>query len=142
MTKDEKAGDRLPEQGATPKDLIPLHGMRIHKGILIPPLFIPSILLLLKEEPSHGYLLLKKLAEVGVVDPKMDPSSIYKVLRMLEEQGLAVSQHESGDRGPARKTYRLTKKGNRTLSFMAAFIDNATATIAWFQGKYDELKGP
>jgi len=140
VAKDEQAGDRLPERGAAHKGATLLHGMRIPKGILLPPLFIPSILLLLKEEPSHGYSLLKKLAEVGVVDAKMDPSSIYKVLRMLEEQGLAISEHESGGRGPARKIYRLTKKGNETLTFMAALIDRATEIIVWFQGKYEELQ--
>src|SRR4030042_5520084 len=85
----KRTGDRPPEKRATFKGAVTLHGMRIPKGILLPPLFIPSILLLLKEEPCHGYSLLKKLAQVGVVDAKMDPSSIYKVLRMLEEQGLA-----------------------------------------------------
>jgi PadR family transcriptional regulator len=140
VAKDEKAGDSSPTQEAAHKGVISLHGMRIPKGILLPPLFIPSILLLLKEEPSHGYSLRKKLAQVGVVDPKMDPSSIYKVLRMLEEGGLAVSEHEGGDRGPARKIYRLTKKGNETLTFMAALIDKADGIIAWFQGKYEELE--
>lgn len=119
---------------------LPLHGMRIPKGILLPPLFIPSILLLLKEEPSHGYSLLKKLAEVGVVDANMDPSSIYKVLRMLEEHGLAVSEYSSGERGPARRVYRLTKKGDETLTYLAALIERATETIAWFKGKYEESK--
>ena len=140
MAKEGRAGDRPRGHGAAHHRPIPLHGMRIPKGILLPPLFIPSILLLLKEEPSHGYSLLKKLADVGVVDAQMDPSSIYKVLRMLEEQGLAVSEHESGDRGPARKIYRLTKNGGETLAFMAALIDRATGAIAWFQGKYEELE--
>ena len=139
MTKPGKAGIGQPEQGEAVRGPIPLHGMRIPKGILIPPLFIPSILLLLKEEASHGYSLLKKLADAGVVDAKMDPSSIYKVLRKLEQQGLAVSEHDDGDRGPARKIYRLTEEGNETLTYMAAFIDRATGTIAWFQEKYDKL---
>jgi PadR family transcriptional regulator PadR len=117
----------------------PLHGMRIPKGILLPPLFIPSILLLLKEEPSHGYSLLKKLAEIGVVDAEMDPSPIYKVLRMLEEQDLAVSRHGSGDRGPARKVYSLTKSGNEALASMAMLIDRASEIIAWYRSKYKEL---
>lgn len=117
-----------------------LHGIRIPKGILLPPLFIPSILLLLKEEPSHGYSLQKKLAHFGVVDAQMDPSPIYKVLRMLEEQGLAVSEHGSGDRGPSRKVYRLTTKGTDTLDFMARLIDQASEIIAWYRGKYEELK--
>jgi PadR family transcriptional regulator, regulatory protein PadR len=140
LVKGEKGSDRRRGPGTIHPGMKFFHGLRIPRGILLPPLFIPSILLLLKEEPSHGYLLLKKLSEVGVVDAEMDPSPIYKVLRMLEEQGLAVSEHESGDRGPARKVYRLTKKGNETLTFMAGLIDKATGIIVWFQDKYVELK--
>jgi PadR family transcriptional regulator PadR len=140
LAKEDKTHDRPPKPGATFKGAITLHGMRIPKGILLPPLFIPSILLLLKEEPSHGYSLLKKLSEVGVVDAEMDPSPIYKVLRMLEEQGLAVSEHESGDRGPARKVYRLTKKGDETLTIMAGLIDKAAGIIEWWQDKREELR--
>lgn len=138
MVKHGVPGEGRPERGAPHRGETPLRGMRIPKGILIPPLFIPSILLLLKGEPSHGYSLLKKLAQVGVVDAAMDPSPVYKVLRMLEEQGLAVSEHESGERGPARKTYRLTAAGNEALAYMAALIDRATEAIAWFQAGYEE----
>ena len=141
MTTLDKDGVENQEPGATPLGARSFHGVRIPKGILLPPLFIPSILLLLKEEPSHGYSLLKKLSNVGVVDVEMDPSPIYKVLRTLEEGGLAVSEYGDGDGGPARKVYRLTTKGNETLAFMAGRIDRATGIIEWFQGKYDELKG-
>lgn len=141
MTKGDKGGVKIQMPEATPTGERSFHGVRMPKGILLPPLFIPSILLLLKEEPSHGYSLLKKLSNIGVVDVEMDPSPIYKVLRMLEEGGLAVSENVSGDRGPARKEYRLTTKGNETLAFMAGLIDRATEIIKWFQYKYDELKG-
>jgi PadR family transcriptional regulator len=139
MVGNGKQGGGFPGHGKSHRGHMPLHGMRVPKGILLPPLFIPSILLLLKDEPSHGYSLLKKLAEVGVVDAKMDPSSIYKVLRMLEEQGLAVSAYGSGERGPARKVYRLTKNGDDTLTNMVALIDRATEVIAWFKDKYKKL---
>jgi PadR family transcriptional regulator len=139
VAEKDKTGDKAPEKRVPFKGAVTLHGMRIPKGILLPPLFIPSILLLLKEEPSHGYSLLKKLSKVGVVDADMDPSPIYKVLRMLEEQGLAESEHESGDRGPARKVYRLTKQGDQTLTIMAGLIDKAAGIIEWWQDKREEL---
>jgi PadR family transcriptional regulator PadR len=109
------------------------------KGILIPPLFMPSILLLLKEEPTHGYALLKRLSGIGVVTPDMDPSPIYKTLRWFEDIGLVVSEREKGERGPDRKVYRITDAGSDTLSFFASRIETAGEIIAWFQGKYKEL---
>lgn len=113
---------------------------RSTKGILIPPLFIPSILLLLKEEPAHGYSLLKKLSRIGVVGPDMDPSPIYKTLRWFEDIGLAVSEREKGERGPDRKVYRITDAGDEALSFFASRIETAGEIIAWFQDKYEGLK--
>jgi PadR family transcriptional regulator PadR len=138
--KEHKGGGKRHEKMGAHHHTRPFHGIRVPKGILLPPLFIPSILLLLKEEPSHGYSLQKKLSDVGVVDAEMDPSPIYKVLRMLEEQDLAVSEYDSGGRGPARKVYSLTGKGDETLDFMAERIEKATEIIAWFQDRYQELQ--
>ncbi len=113
---------------------------RATKGIMIPPLFIPSILLLLKEEPTHGYSLLKKLSQLGVVSPDMDPSPIYKTLRWFEEIDLVVSERERGERGPDRKVYRITDAGDESLAFFASFVEKAGEIIAWFHDKYEELK--
>ncbi|MDD5312222.1 MAG: helix-turn-helix transcriptional regulator [Dehalococcoidia bacterium] len=113
--------------------------MKIPRGILFPPLFIPFILLLLKEEPSHGYSLLKKLSEIGVIDANMDPSPIYKVLRLLEDNSLACSDFEDGDKGPARRVYRLTEQGNEMLSVMASRIERSAEIIRWFRNKHKEL---
>jgi PadR family transcriptional regulator PadR len=131
--------EHLNKEAASPPVRF-FHGMKIPRGILIPPLFIPSILLLLKEKPSHGYSLLIKLADAGVIDAEMDPSPIYKVLRLLEENGLAVSEYEIGNKGPARRVYRLTDKGNKTLSVMASRIERSTEIIRWFQDKYKESR--
>jgi DNA-binding PadR family transcriptional regulator len=136
--KGEKAEQR--ERGESCRPAFLQKSRRIPKGILLPPLFMPSILLILKERPDHGYSILKKLADIGVVDPEMDPSPVYKVLRMFEEEGLAESEHESGDKGPARKVYRLTEKGDRTLDFLAARMDKAGEIIAWFQAGYKRLR--
>ena len=140
MVADDSDGNKTMESEGIPPGVKSTRAERIPRGILLPPLFVPSILLLLKEEPSHGYSLLKKLSEVGVVDAGMDPSPIYKVLRILEEDGIAVSDHSDGERGPARKVYSLTKKGNETLAFMNDRIERATLIIEWFQRKYEELK--
>lgn len=113
---------------------------RSTKGILIPPLFMPSILLLLKEEPTHGYSLLKKLSSIGVVSADMDPSPVYKTLRWFEDIGLAVSEREKGERGPDRKVYSITEAGDEALSYFASRIETAGEIIAWFKDKYEGLK--
>jgi len=113
---------------------------RATKGIIIPPLFMPSILLLVKEEPSHGYALLKRLSQLGVVSPDMDPSPIYKTLRWFEEMGLVVSERERGERGPDRKVYSITKAGDESLAFFASMVEKAGEIITWFQDKYKELQ--
>ena len=113
---------------------------RATRGILIPPLFMPSILLLLKEEPAHGYALLKNLTQLGIVSPDMDPSPIYKTLRWFEEMGLVVSERERGERGPDRKVYRITEKGDESLASFAPMVEKAGEIIAWFHDKYEELK--
>lgn len=113
---------------------------RATKGIVVPPLFMPSILLLLKEEPTHGYALLKRLSQLGVVSPDMDPSPIYKTLRWFEEMGLVVSERERGERGPDRKVYRITKKGDESLDSFAPLVEKAGEIIAWFHARYEELR--
>lgn len=111
----------------------------LKKGIVFPPLFLPTILLFLKEGPTHGYALLKKLAAIGIANPDMDPSPLYKSLRFLEEQGLVLSEHESGEKGPARKVYRLTEQGEKALQSMASVVERASDIVEWYLKKYEEL---
>ncbi len=140
MVKDRNSPNESNEIESASSEMAAHMARMRSSGILFPPLFFPSILLLLAEEPSHGYLLSKKLAEAGIVDDKMDPSPIYKILRNLEEWELAVSEHVEEGRGPARKVYQLTDKGREALSFMASRVDTATDLIKWFKGKYKALK--
>lgn len=138
---EEKSGKDKPQgRGGFLRPVFLQKGRRIPRGILFPPLFQPTILILLKEQPVHGYSLLKKLADIGVVDPEMDPSPVYKVLRMFEEEGLAVSEHESGEKGPARKVYSITEKGGETLDFLAKRIQKGIEIMEWFEDKYEALE--
>ena len=47
----------------------------------------PSLLLLLRERPLHGYELLERLPELGV-EGRVDIGNLYRLLRALEEEGL------------------------------------------------------
>jgi PadR family transcriptional regulator PadR len=73
----------------------------------------PCLLLLLLEQPAHGYDLLERLAPFGF--GREDPGRLYRTLRSLEEQGMVHSAWEASNSGPDRRTYTLTRSGMRQL---------------------------
>ncbi len=85
------------------------HGRRGHQHLL------PTLLILLRKGPQHGYALLGQLSDalprVGAVP---DVSSIYRALGELEEQGAVLSRWEAGD-GGGRRVYELTPAGEEML---------------------------
>ena len=48
--------------------------------------------------------------------------NLYRVLRALEEDGLVTSRWESGEPGPAKRTYELTEEGRRLLDEWAGAL--------------------
>jgi DNA-binding PadR family transcriptional regulator len=71
----------------------------------------PSILLLLKQDPSHGYTLIEDLRTEGLIDDDLDPAVVYRYMRDMEEQGLLVSDWDTAGGGVPRRVYRLTPAG-------------------------------
>ena len=90
-----------------------------HAAIARPkPLIVVHLLLLLAEEPRHGYELaasLKTWEFEGVT-----PSTVYRELSRLEADGLVRSFWEASQaRGPARHMYELTAAGRDDLGACA-----------------------
>lgn len=79
------------------------------------------LLLLLAESPAHGYELLAQVSELGL--PNADAGAVYRALRALEDDGLVESWWAPAVAGPARRPYRPTAAGTRTL-------ENITASVA------------
>jgi poly-beta-hydroxybutyrate-responsive repressor len=80
--------------------------------------FAPVALVLLREEPSHGYKLMERLDEFG--SEQTSPGTMYKMLRQMEEeQGLCKSEWETPEGGPARRTYSVTDAGEEYLAAWA-----------------------
>src|SRR5919198_1277095 len=73
----------------------------------------PCLLLLLREQPAHGYELLERLRPLGFT--RDDPGGLYRALRALERDGLVASEWEVSDLGPDRRTYQLTREGMEEL---------------------------
>ncbi|NMM87249.1 PadR family transcriptional regulator [Rhodococcus sp. SRB_17] len=65
-----------------------------------------AVLLLIAEEPMHGYELIQQIVERSGGVWKPSPGSIYPALSQLEDEGLVIIDKVAG-----RKTARLTADG-------------------------------
>ncbi|WP_308263084.1 PadR family transcriptional regulator [Rhodococcus erythropolis] len=65
-----------------------------------------AILLLIAEEPMHGYELIQQIVERSGGVWKPSPGSIYPALSQLEDEGLVIIEKVAG-----RKTAKLTEEG-------------------------------
>jgi poly-beta-hydroxybutyrate-responsive repressor len=97
----------------------------------------PSLLLLLRERPLHGYELLDRIPELGV-EGRVDIGNLYRLLRALEDEGLVRSEWSGDLPGPAKRTYELTDEGRRLLDRWAEALQRAQGTIKSFLDRYEE----
>jgi PadR family transcriptional regulator, regulatory protein PadR len=103
----------------------------------------PSLLLLLRERPMHGYELLERIGELAPQERggRVDLGNLYRLLRALEEEGIVSSLWNDDIPGPARRTYRLTEAGARLLDEWAQALRRAREGIDAFLARYDHPEG-
>ena len=77
---------------------------------------VPVALVTLREENSHGYELMQRLAKFGFEE--INPGTLYRALRQMEQKGLCKAEWESsnGGSGPARRVYSITNEGEEYLN--------------------------
>ena len=110
-------------------------GTRIH-GLLQ-----ALMLLFLRERPSHGYELIKRL-EDEVPDFMMpDQAVVYRMLRKLEREDRLSSQLVPGEGGPARKIYSLTAEGESSLDEWHEAVRTRIGMLQRFVAEYDRVTG-
>lgn len=71
------------------------------------------LLSIIGEEPSYGYEMVRKLQSRGL--ELVSEGSIYPLLSRLEKGHLIDGYLVQSREGPARKYYRITDGGRRTL---------------------------
>ncbi|MCL4407902.1 MAG: helix-turn-helix transcriptional regulator [Thermotogae bacterium] len=81
-------------------------------GMKMNPVFTIA-LLLIDQKPSHGYELVDRMEEFGI--SVKDQTFIYRILRMLEMNGLVESKWDTSDPGPAKHVYSITEDGKKNL---------------------------
>ena len=78
---------------------------------------IPVVLVILRENSSYGYQLTERLKDFGF--EKMNPGTLYRTLRQMENEGLCKSEWETSRGGPARRMYWITVAGKGHLDSWA-----------------------
>jgi poly-beta-hydroxybutyrate-responsive repressor len=99
----------------------------------------PSLLLLLRERPLHGYELIERLPEV-VGEGRVDVGNLYRLLRSLEAEGVVSSEWSAELPGPAKRTYELTADGRRLLDRWAEALREAQTDVQSFLDRYEERR--
>lgn len=94
----------------------------------------PCLLLLLREQPDHGYELAARLRPMH--DGDGDAGAVYRTLRGLERLGLVRSEWQTSDVGPARRTYFITPEGIGNLDEQAQGLGHTHEAIHVFLDRY------
>lgn len=99
-----------------------------------------AVLLLLAEQPRHGYELLTELADRSDGQWQPSPGSIYPVLKRLAKEGLVTATHTEG-----KRVFSLTETGRALVEAegaswgepwtQVAAPEDEAATAMWTEGK-------
>jgi DNA-binding PadR family transcriptional regulator len=85
-----------------------------------------AILSLVAERPRHGYEIEQVIDQRGMRDwTEVGFSSIYYILKKLEQYGFVSGELVEAGRGPARRVYQATSAGIE--AYHAAVLDSLSA---------------
>jgi len=99
-------------------------------GKTLPRLLRPAILSVLAKGGSHGYAMIEELKGLAVVgDHPPDHTGVYRMLQVMEKEGLVVSDWDCPGSGAARHNYRLTPRGKACLERWKRTLDEYRRTI-------------
>ena len=95
----------------------------------------PYLLMLLRSWNAYGYELVRQLALLGF--GSIDPGSVYRALRELEQEGKVTSRWDtSATSGPARRVYTITDAGIEALRLQAAMLESYREMLERFFSLY------
>lgn len=102
----------------------------------MPKNFLASwLLLLLRNWNAHGYQLIQTLTAMGL--GLVDPPTVYRTLRQLEEEGLITSAWDATTTGPARRVYTLSGAGEQYLGLWANQLNQYQSVLGRFFELYN-----
>jgi DNA-binding PadR family transcriptional regulator len=83
------------------------------------------ILELLKDQPRHGYDIIRALEERMRGRYRPSPGSVYPTLQMLEDLGYVTSAQQEG-----KKVYTITDEGRRYLNEQQSTVEDIRSRIS------------
>ena len=86
-----------------------------------------ALLSSIAESTSHGYELVEQIETLAAELVCIDPGSMYRFLRGMEEQGLVTSTWQTPEAGPSRRVYQITDEGIEALELMAGSLAQRAA---------------
>jgi PadR family transcriptional regulator PadR len=92
------------------------------------------ILLLVSDQPSHGYQLVHALVELGVYGG--NSGYVYRALRTMEASGVLVSEWQQSDCGRLNRVYELTTSGYDALDRCAARVTDLAGQLHLYLDRY------
>ena len=95
---------------------------------------LPALLLLLSEQPGHGYSLEKDLRELDM--GRIDRPTVYRALADLEGDGLVRSWEAAATAGQPRRVYGITSLGQRVLRVWMSVINQERDCLARVLRRY------
>jgi PadR family transcriptional regulator, regulatory protein PadR len=105
----------------------------------------PVALVLLKEESSYGYELMERIEEEFGFE-QINPGSVYRALRQMENEGLCSSvwdvlrAEEGGP--PPRRMYAITDAGEAYLKAWAEACEKYHRLMDQFARVYGRRRAP
>lgn len=99
----------------------------------------PALLLLLAEEPRHGYRLVDALLRLGF--GPFDRPSVYRALAELEGDGLLRSWSASSTAGSTRCVYAVTAEGFAAMAAWMEVVDEEQSLLTAVLKRYDAILG-
>jgi len=93
----------------------------------------PVLLFLLKKKGrSYGYELAAELREHAFTDASIEAAALYKTLRQLEQNDCVTSAWDVTGKGPAKRVYCLTPRGEDHLAEWIAVLDHMARSMTRF----------
>ena len=99
-----------------------------------------SLLLLLAQEESHGYILAEKLTNFGFSKDGLNIGTLYRTLRKMEKDGYIISKWKEGGQGPKKRVYQITETGKSMLAQLIEMLKNRKKRIEKLIDSYESLK--
>jgi DNA-binding PadR family transcriptional regulator len=94
-------------------------------------------------EGLHGYMISQGLQELAAfAENPPDSAGLYRVLKMMEAEGMLTSEWNTEGSGPAKRVYRINQAGwdclNRWAVTLEAYSENLRNTVEFIRKSFPQ----